>query len=170
MFSRYSRIPIEFDEAALKEAGVAPGTKIPLKLAGGLSLRSWLELVLDPLGLEAKPGDDGLVIVKATNDPARREPSDVQKQSNRRIEEKLSGKASFDFKDATLESVAQHFEGQTGENFVLDPAARMANRIDPEAKVSGSAKDVPLGEALDELLKPLGLKSVVRDEVVLITK
>ncbi|SIO55674.1 hypothetical protein SAMN05444166_5126 [Singulisphaera sp. GP187] len=53
---------------------------------------------------------------------------------------------------------------------MLDPAGRLAGAIDPEATVTGSAKDVPLGQALEELLKPLGLIAVVKDEVIVLTK
>jgi hypothetical protein len=42
--------------------------------------------------------------------------------------------------------------------------------IDPDAAVSGSAKDVPLRQALEQLLKPLGLVAVVKDEVVVIAR
>ena len=168
--SEFTKIPIMLDADSLKAVGVEAGVVVPLKLSGFLSLRSWLELVLDPYGLEAKPSDEGLVIVKAASDPDRREPSAVQKDSAARIAEVLAKPASFDFKNGTLEEVAQHFEKQTGENFVLDPGARKTELIDPEAVVTGSSKDAPLGKALTDLLKPSGLKWVVRDEVVLITK
>ena len=87
-----------------------------------------------------------------------------------RIEQVLEQTVSFDFKDSTLAQVAAHFEGKTQENFVLDPAGRRAGVIDPDASVSGSAKDVPLRQALEQLLKPLGLVAVVKDEVVVIAR
>ena len=77
---------------------------------------------------------------------------------------------SFDFKDATLTQVAAHFESKTQENFVLDPTGRQTKAIDPDATVTGSAKNVPLRQALEQLLKPLGLVPVVKDEVVVIAK
>jgi len=36
--------------------------------------------------------------------------------------------------------------------------------------VTGSANDVPLGQALEELLKPLGLVPIVKDEAVVLAK
>jgi thiol-disulfide isomerase/thioredoxin len=164
---RFARIPIKFDESA----GVGDDLKVPLTMSGSVSLRSWLELLLDPLGLEATPGADGLVIARA-KDPsaARRELSKNQKECAVRIGEKLGQKVSFDFKAATLAQVAQHFENRTQENFVLDPSGRKSGAIDPEATVTGSAKDVPLREALETLLKPLGLEVVVKDEVVVLAK
>src|SRR5262249_9498548 len=37
-----ARVKIRLDEGALKAAGVTPETKVPLTLAGSVSLRSWL--------------------------------------------------------------------------------------------------------------------------------
>jgi thiol-disulfide isomerase/thioredoxin len=164
-----SRVPIKLDEAAMKTAGIAPDASTHLTISGSLSLRSWLDLLLDPLGLEAVPGTEGLVIVPATRDKAR-ELSEPQKRCAARIEEVLGQNVSFDFKDATLTQVAAHFEGKTQENFVLDPAGRKSGLIDPEATVTGSAKNVALRQALKQLLKPLGLVPVVKDEVVVIAK
>ena len=66
--------------------------------------------------------------------------------------------------------MAAHFEGKTQETFVLDPAGRRAGVIDPDASVTGSASGVPLGQALEELLKPLGLVPVVKYELVMFSK
>jgi thiol-disulfide isomerase/thioredoxin len=165
---RMARIPIKLDEGAIKAAGIDSDVTVPLNLSGSISLRSWLELLLEPLGLEAVPGEEGVRIVPATH--AKREPSEQQKRCAARIEVALGKKVSFDFKDATLEQVAAYFEGKTGENFILDPVGRRAGKIDPDATVSGSANDIPLGKALDGLLEPLRLAVVVKDEVVVLTK
>jgi thiol-disulfide isomerase/thioredoxin len=168
--AQVSRIPIKFDEAAMKAAGVSPDDESPLTISGSLSLRSWLELMLDPLGLEATPGDEALVIAPSRREKSAREPSGPQKRCAARIEEMLGRPVSFEFKNATLSQVAAHFEGQTQENFVLDPIGRRAGKVDPDATVTGSAKDVPLRQALQDLLKPLGLVPVVKDEVVVIAR
>jgi thiol-disulfide isomerase/thioredoxin len=167
--SEQARVPIKFDETAIKKAGIDQEAPTHLVISGSLSLRSWLDLLLDPLGLEAEAGDDGLTIVPARTDRAR-ELSEPQKRCAARIEDVLRQKVSFDFKDATLAQVAAHFEGKTQENFVLDPSGRREGVIDPEAKVTGAAKDVPLREGLELLLKPLGLVPIVKDEVVLIAR
>jgi hypothetical protein len=64
--------------------------------------------------------------------------------------------------------VAAFFEQQSGENVVLDPKGRMQGKIDPATPVTGSGKDVPMGEALEKLVGPLGLRVVVRDEVIVL--
>ena len=167
--SEQARIPIKFDDAAIKKAGIDSDANTHLVISGSLSLRSWLELLLDPLGLEAVAGDEGVLIGPAKQGKAR-ELSEPQKRCAARIEEALGQKISFEFKDATLAKVAAHFEEKTQENFVLDPLGRRDRVIDPEAVVTGSAKDVSLREGLETLLKPLGLGLVVKDEVVLIVR
>jgi hypothetical protein len=165
-----ARIDIRFAEGALKAAGVTPETLVPLTLSGSISLRSWLDLVLSPFDLTFERDDKGLVIVhrKGGPDPVG-EPSESQRSHAQRIEERLDERVSFDFRDKTLAHVAQFFETLTSENFVLDPVARRAGRLDPKATVSGSGKDVPLRDGLKQLLDPLGLRAVVRDEVVVLT-
>ena len=44
----------------------------------------------------------------------------------------------------------------------------MRGKIDPKATVTGSGKGVPLGEALTKLAAPMGLRVVVRDEVIVL--
>jgi thiol-disulfide isomerase/thioredoxin len=167
--SSQAHVPIKLDPSALETAGLAADAPTNLTISGSLSLRSWLELVLDPLGLEAVPGTDELLVVPARRNKAHAL-SEPQKRCAARIERVLDQKVSYDFKGATLTQVAAHFEGKTQENFVLDPAGKRDNLIDPEATVTGSANDVPLRQALEQLLKPLGLVPVVKNEVVVIAK
>jgi hypothetical protein len=168
--SRVAKIDIRPDEAALKAAGVTPETKIPLQIAGLVSLRSTLNLLLGAHDLTFVQDDKGLLVT--TRKPGSTTPAELsepQRICAKRIETMLDGKMSFDLQDKTLAEVCQYFEQATQENFVLDPAARRAGRLDPATKVSGSAKDGPLREGLEKLLGPLGLMAVVRDEVVVIT-
>ncbi len=167
--SEQARIPIKFDPVAIKKAGIDLDAATHLVISGNLSLRSWLELLLDPLGLEAEAGGEGVLIVPARKDRPR-ELSEPQKRCAARIEQALGQKVSFDFKGATLAQVAAHFEDKTQENFVLDPSGRRSGVIDADATVSGSAKDMPLRAGLELLLEPLGLVPIVKDEVVLIAK
>jgi thiol-disulfide isomerase/thioredoxin len=164
------RIPIKMDHQALKSAGVAPEAASLLTIRGRLTLRSWLELLLDPFGLEAVPGDEGLVVRPAKGGGDFREPSASQRQCAARIEVVLGRRVTFEFKDATLAQVTAYFEAKTHENFVLDPVGRLAGSINPSTTVSGSAKDVPLREALVGLLKPFGLVPVIKSEVVVLAK
>jgi len=163
------RVSIRLDEAALKLAGISPNDKVPLKMTGSVSLRSWLDLMLAAHGLKFVIDEKGLVVT--TRKPGDPEPvlSGPQKEFVQRMEKRLGEKISYTFKETSLADVAAYFEQATGENFVLDPAARKAGTLDPATKASGTAKDVPLREGLRSLLAPLGLTFVVRDEVIVIT-
>ena len=165
--SKVAKVPIKLDEGTLQSAGIHPDVVVPLKAAAGLSLRSWLGLVLDPLGLDVKPADDGLHVVKAT---APREQSPHQREVNKGVEEKLAKVASFTLEEAELENLLAGLEEQIGETFILDPVAVQAGRIDPHAKVSGKARNVPIRKSLESMLHPLGVKLVIRDEAIILTK
>jgi len=162
-----ARVPIRLDADSLKAAGVDPDAKVPFKMTGMLSLRSFLNLLLAADGLTFEQDDKGLVVKAGKHGPT--ELSEPQRTCARRIEGVLDGKTGFDLQDKTLAEVAQHLEEATQENFVLDPAARRKGLLDPATKVSGSSKDVPLREGLQKLLDPVGLTFVVRDEVVVLT-
>jgi hypothetical protein len=171
MISKAANVPITLDPAALQSAGLTPETKVPLTIAGIISTRSALHLLLDAFGLDVEVTPEGLTVIRRTaGSSLSRPPSKPQETCARRIEERLKNKASFRFDKAPLEKVAQYFEQQTTENFVLEPSGRKSGAIDPKAAVSGSAEDQPLGAAIERMLRPLGLHLEVRDEVVVIAK
>jgi len=51
---------------------------------------------------------------------------------------------------------------------VLDPADRRAGLLDPKTLVTGSGEDVPLRDALAQLLNPVKMSFEVRDEVIVL--
>ena len=167
--SRQGRVPIRLDAEDLKAAGVHPDSLVPLTLAGSLSLRSWLNLLLEADGLTFEQDDKGLVIRRRKSGAPPPELSAMQRTCAQRIEKVLDQKISFDFKEKSLAEVARFFENKTQENFVLSPRDRKAGLLDPMMLVTGSAKDVPLREALTRLLGPLGVDYIIRDEVVVLT-
>jgi hypothetical protein len=167
--SKESRIPIRLDLEALKASGIAADVRIPYKMAGLVTLRSGLNLVLAGLDLGFEREEKGLVISRKPKASRSEELSQPQRFCEKRIEKVLAGITTFDFQNKTLDEVANHFEGQTRENFVLDPAARRKGALDPKATVTGAGQDVSLQEGLKKLLDPLGLKLTIRDEVVVIT-
>jgi hypothetical protein len=167
--SKAAKVPIALDPAALESAGLTPESEVPLTIAGMISTRSAFHLLLDAFGLDVAMTPEGLSVMRGRAGSSR-PPSRPQETCARRIEETLKTKASFRFDKAPLEEVAQYFEGQTAEKFVLDPAGRRSGAIDPKIAVSGSAEDQPLGAAIERMLRPLGLHLEVRDEVVVIAK
>jgi thiol-disulfide isomerase/thioredoxin len=171
MLKKTTGADFELDSQALGTLGVSESTKVPLTISGQVSLRSALELLLDPIDLMGKVGPNGyLITAKAKSEPSA-EParSTMQRVCAERIAGKLKeSKYSYDFDKAPLAKVAAFFEQQSGENVVLDPRGRLQGKIDADATISGSGKDVPMGEALEKLVGPLGLHVVVRDEVIVL--
>jgi thiol-disulfide isomerase/thioredoxin len=157
-------VPVRLDEPALKAKGVDPKAKVPFKMSGAVTLRSWLNLVLTPDGLTAKPDGDGLLVTVGPRPPD----SKAQAACARHLAEVLGKPLDFALTDASLEAVCQFFEEKTRENFVLDPAARRAGKLDPAKTVSGKSAGKPLADGLKALLEPHGLEAVVRDEVIVI--
>ncbi len=151
--------------------GVSESTTVPLSFTGRVSLRRALELLLDSLDLTAVVGLNGYVITPRPSGGSGDEPgpTKIQEAVRARIEKKLKeSKTSYDFDKAPLAKVASFFEDQTNENVVLDPRGRLQGKIDPKVTITGSGTKVPLGEALEKLVGPLGLRAVVRDEVIVL--
>lgn len=170
-FSQDAHLPIKLDAAALATAQLAANAEIPLGMSGQVSLRSWLELGLQPLGLVAVPGSEGLLVTTPRPEsPLRPEPTLGQRRVAERIERKLGEPATFNLKDRSLTEVISVLEELTGETFVLSPADRLAGRLDPKLTVTGKADGVPLREGLKILLGPLGIEVMVRDEVVILAR
>jgi hypothetical protein len=163
--TRRMRVDIRLDEASLKAAGITPETKLPLKMAGLVSARSWLDLALAPYHLTVEPDDKGLVV---TRQKGPVQPSAAQQATAKHLREVLDRKVTFNFRDEPLEEVARALEQQTRENFVIDPIARTEGAINLKTKLTGAAKDQPLGSALQQLLEPAALLVVIRDEVFVI--
>jgi hypothetical protein len=161
------RFKITIDEAS----GASPKAIVPLTIAGRLSLKSWLNLTLEPLNLVAVPGPEGLIVKKAGPDHrADLTVSATQCEATERIAAKLQARTSFHFEKATLAEVAAFFEKATEENFVVDPIDRKAGRLDLKTTISGQATDVSLKDGLKLLLDPIGVEAVIRDEVVILRR
>jgi hypothetical protein len=163
-------VKIHQDPAALKRAGITADTRVPLSLSGALSLRSWLELTLSPFDLTYRTGDDGIHVIFADKPAAREKaPSAPQEACAQRLAKRLAEPVSFEFKNTPLRDVAKQLETLTGESFLVDPVARQKGKVALTTPVTGSAKNVPLGQALADLLRPAGLRFVVSHELVLFT-
>ena len=166
-----ARVKIELDPAELKAAGVSNDTILPLEADGRLTLRSWLNLSLAPLGLTYVAGDRGLKIVhKVSDDDPLARPSSAQVKANARVAEALKKSVVFEFHKAPLKKVFVHFAARTKETFLVDPSALKAGSPTLATTVSGSDSGSPLEKDLDALLAPAGLTYVVREEAVVITR
>ena len=147
-----------------------PDTLVPLTIAGSLSLRSWLDLLLEADKLTFEQDDKGLVIRRRKPGAAPPELSAMQRPLPATHREDARSENQFRFQGQTVVAKsARFFESKTEENFVLSPRDRKAGLLDPKMTVTGSAKDVPLREALNKLLDPLGVEYTIRDEVIVLT-
>ena len=144
--------------------------KLPYAYFMGVSLRSGFELLLDPFDLQATIGPKGYVVSMKEPTAAPRE-SAVQKSEKARIERMLAeprAKISLEFENKPLEQALTMLQMQMGMEILLDPRAVLEGKIDPRRVVSSRIKDASLGQALNQFAKSLGLKVVVRDEVIVL--
>ncbi len=156
----------------LEATGVDPGEPIPLALTARISRRSWLELFIAPFDLTYKIQNSRIVLKRREPDAPPSAPwsSAVQQEAARRLEGLLDKRLDFDFKDTSLANLVEALSKRTGEPFALDPVARRAAQIDPEAKVTGTDDEETPRTALERLLRPLEMHLTIRDEVVLLTR
>jgi thiol-disulfide isomerase/thioredoxin len=154
----------------LKAASVDPAEPIPLTLSAQLSVRSWLDLFLSPFDLIAEVRGDEIAIIPRQPGIAPVAPSARQREAAARLEGVLGHPLPFNFRGTTLADVVKTLAERTGEPIALDPVARRAGAIDPEAVLTGSDGGRALGVALEELLEPLGLRPLIRDEVILLAR
>jgi thiol-disulfide isomerase/thioredoxin len=175
-YSDIGRIRIHLEPDELKAVGIDENIHVPLKAGGRLSLRAWLNLALEPIGLTYVADHNGLRIVRRSPGNLRSTgnlqlslPSPWQEAENALVEEALKQKITFAFHGESLKQVIAALETKTDETFLLDPAARLAGAVNPDKTVTASAVDEPVSSALSRLLAPLGMTYVVRDEAVVLT-
>ncbi len=168
--SNIAKIPIRLDKEKLKAEGVGENAKMPIKLDNvTVTLRSALNLLLDGMELGYRQDEKGLVIAprkvrKSTLDKL----SEYQRASAKRLDLVLDKKVNFHIANRPVSFVARYFATSTREHFVLDPADRRAGLLDPKTLVTGSGEDVPLRDALAQLLNPVKMSFEVRDEVIVL--
>jgi peroxiredoxin len=169
ILSDQSKISIRLDKEKLEAEGIAPDDIMVIKFKGILSLRSALNLLLDGMELGYEQDDKGLIVrPRKIGKPRANKMSEAQRSSAKRLEKMLDQRVTFNFLNMPLNSAVGYFQNTMRENFVLDPADRRAHLLDLNTKVTGSAKDVRLREALTELLRPYKMSFEVRDEAVVL--
>jgi type II secretory pathway component HofQ len=81
----------------------------------------------------------------------------------------LRESTNLEFQDSPVEEALDVIAQQHQLKYVLDRFALEAASIDPEQPVTISLSDVPLETAMHLLLRPLGMRFLVRDGVVIFT-
>jgi peroxiredoxin len=168
--SNTARIPIRLDKEKLAAEGIAENTKMTIKLDNAsVTLRSALNLVLDGMELGYTQDARGLVIApRKIRKPESVKLSEHQRAAVKRLEHVLDKKINFHIANRPVSFVARYFFTSTREHFVLDPGDRRAGLLDPTRSVTGSGEDLPLREALEQLLTPAKMSFEVRDEVIVL--
>jgi peroxiredoxin len=168
--SNIAKIPIRLDKEELMAEGITENAKMPIKLDNAsVTLRSALNLVLDGMELGYKQDDKGLVITpRKIKKPDSVKLSEHQRAAVKRLQQVLDKKINYHIANRPVSFLARYFFTSTREQFVFDPADRRAGLLDPKASVTGSGEDVPLRDALAQLLNPVKMSFEVRDEVIVL--
>jgi thiol-disulfide isomerase/thioredoxin len=170
-YARVGRIAIRLDPNELKAAGIEETVRVPLKVSDRLTLRSWLNLTLEPFGLTYVADGAGLTIVRRSlGNVQLSQPTPRQDEENALVAAALKQRVTLNFHGESLKQAVALLEAKTEEAFLLDPSARLAGAIRPNASVNGSITNEPLSSGLNRLLAPLGMTYVIRNECVVLTK
>ncbi len=113
MLKQFARAEFELDKEAIAALGISETTKVPLTISGQVSLRSALDLLLDPVDLAGQIGPGGYVITRKAKGGTSPDTtlSAFQQKCAERIERKLKeSKYSYNFDSAPLAKVAAFFE------------------------------------------------------------
>ena len=140
---------------------IAAGREVPLKFVAGMTVRTILEMGLQPLGLEIEPRFGGLAIVASTR---ALPPTEAQRFAKRRVERVLNSKGSFHYR-GPLRRLSEAYGQTNDEAIILDPGAIMAGKIQPDCKITVSPGST-LREALERALAGLGLKVSAKHESI----
>jgi len=166
--------PVELDPAALKAYGLTPEGALPgVVIGSGVTLRSIEALLLEPLGLGVVPARDGTKLLITRRPPAQGAESYLQKLHNKELTEQLDhgngpGKP-LEIKNQTLIDAFKRIGNEYDFPFALDAKAMRAGTLNPQAKVNGRVEPGSLRKSILRILKPLGLRIEVRDEVLFVT-
>lgn len=138
-----------------------------------ISLRSALNLLLDPFQLDYRVTERGEILIFPGEKNAReqRPISKVQTavaERNRQLMEKKL--VTLEFVDTPFKDVIAFLADQIEVPMVLDMEAFDALKIQPDQPVTINLKDMPLHRALTAFLYEYDLDVELRDEVFIVTK
>jgi hypothetical protein len=146
-----------------KEAREIVSRPVPYECGPGPSLRTWLISVLEPLGLTFEQKGLDIEIVRAIKPHV---PFPEEKYAEARIRRVLAKSGNFDFEGDLSELASKVSDWTEMENLVLDPKSQIDGKLDPKSRVSIRSSGQPLGKALAQALKPLGLQVAIRHEAI----
>ncbi len=95
--------------------------------------------------------------------------SDVETATEKRIQSALDSKATFDFQETPLRDVVAYLSKKHKVTLAIDTRALDEAGIEVDTPITKKIRDMRLTNALKHLLRPMDLKVIVKDEVLLIT-
>lgn len=138
-----------------------------------VSLRSALNLLLDPLKLDYRVTERGEILIFAAAKSAREERPVSKRQAAAAERHRLllaKKIVTLEFVDTPFKDVIGWIADEVGVHFVLGAEALDAVKLQPDEQVTINLKNMPLQRALTAFLYPYGLDVELRDEVLLVTQ
>lgn len=131
------------------------------KQAGSTNIRVWFDGEDEPKTFE--------VLVVAPEKPLSTTGSEKTDTARRQIEQALSKEVSLEIDDGSLKDALRLLSKSAGVNVTIDSAALDEEGISADTKVSVHLSGVSLRSTLKILLSPLGLATLIEDEVLKVT-
>lgn len=193
LLAEHTGTNVVVDRKALDDYGVAVDHEFEVRAWGRMSLREYVRRALDQQALvlveEAHrlvvTTQDGrsyymalgvyavrdLVHLGCTADVSELGAPylDAELAAQKRLRERLRRPVTFNYRNAPLTIVLADVARILGDNVFVDLKAMGDAGIKQDSLVSGQWRDVPLGEALKWLLRPVSLDAVVHGETLIIT-
>ncbi len=161
-------IPIAFDIKSMKTVGITKDSAIT-RAVSGMSLRSALHLILEPLNLDFTIRDEVLVITSASGAEARLTAPGHSRSVANEINRKLDKKSGFDFLETPLSDACDFISEEHNISIIIDGNALDEIGVATDEPITMSLDDVSLRSALHLILEPLDLAYTIHDEVLMIT-
>jgi hypothetical protein len=189
--ARQHHVQVGLDSSALRRMGERPDSTVSIQ-ADGIKLRSALELMLSPLGLQAFPEKAGIAITDAQgadvggsvrsiegasataedqwNDP-RNAALDymASSRSRQKIEEALSEPVDLEFIDTELGQAVQYLSDRYQIPILPDEAELTEFGVGLDTPINLVISGISLESAFNLMLRDHDLDYVIEDEVLQIT-
>ncbi len=193
LLAEYTGANVVVNRKALDDAGIAADVEFEVRAWGRMSLGEYvrralhqqsLVLVEEPLrllitALEQRqvyttvavyPVGDLLHLGETADVAELGAPYlDAELAAQKRLREKLRRPVTFEYRDAPLGAVLADVARMVNDNVFVDLKAMQDAGMTQQEVVNAQWRDVPLGEGLRWMLRPLGLEAAVHGQSLVIT-
>jgi len=161
VFREHLGMKVELDDPALSARQVA------LDDAFSISNRSLLALTVEAAGAGYRIDGDTIRIGSV---PRKHAETPVERAASRRLGRLLGQPIASEIRDLGLRAALAKLSEGSDDTILINPAVRSAAGFDADVRVVNVEKGVPLRTALDRILKPLGLRYTIRQEVIIVER